>query len=638
MSSPIETARHAAGRAMHPRVRLAVVAMLTFHAVLLGLALARNAPTIDEVVHLPTGISYWHKGEFWCYHHNPPLVRLLFALPAVLIDVPTDYRNYEYVPGSRAPDCTLGRDFMLLNQKNYVRIYAISRSVVAALSVLGGWLVFRWSRELYGDPGGLLSLALWVICPNILAHGGLVTPDLGSTVIAFFATYQFWHYLRAPSLRRAISSGILLGLAEASKFSFVVLPMAWGAVAGVKLWSGDRGGAGVRLTPARAAGHALLLSFMALLTLNDVYLGEGTGKPLGAFQFRSGLLTDGQNLKTQGPDVFARRGNRFRNTMLAGLPVPLPEHYLLGFDDQAFDVDSLSYYKYLRGERRHAEPGWYHYYLYCFLVKTPLGTLALLATAIVAATRRRCRAGPLDEAALLLPPLAILVLVSSQTGLNSHLRYILPIYPFVFVAAGRIGPLLGATLRWRAWAAACLAASALSVLNVHPHYLTYFNEPAGGPDRGLEHLADSNIDWGQGLLALRDWLDGHAPGRPIRLAYFGTMFPEVLGLRYELPPFGPAGDASRVGSTSPGPAPGLQAVSANYLLGIPFPAPDASGRQVDVPEDAYTYYRRFEPVAIVGHSIFVYDITREQADRVRATLGLPPWREADPVADEPAAR
>ena len=143
-------------------------ALLLVHAGLLAASIPRNAVTIDEVLHLPIGMSYWQRGEFWGYHHNPPLIRLLFALPAVLIDVPIDYSNFIYEPGNRGPDCRLGRDFMLLNQKHYMRVYTLCRLVVAALSVLGGYFVFRWSRELFGGAGALVSLALWTFGPNVL--------------------------------------------------------------------------------------------------------------------------------------------------------------------------------------------------------------------------------------------------------------------------------------------------------------------------------------------------------------------------------------------------------------------------------------------------------------------------------------
>jgi hypothetical protein len=218
------------------RVNCLAVAVLAVHSVLLALSVPRSAATIDEVVHLPTGMAYWQRGEFWGYHHNPPLIRLLFALPAVVADVPIDYSAYYYQTHPRAIDCELGRSFMLLNRDHYMHVFWMSRAVVAGLSVLGGWFVFRWSRALFGDAGGLLSLALWVFSPEVLAHGGLVTTDMGATVMGLVATYYFWRYLRGPSLGRAVWCGVLLGLTEASKFSFVLLPAVWGAMVGVGLW------------------------------------------------------------------------------------------------------------------------------------------------------------------------------------------------------------------------------------------------------------------------------------------------------------------------------------------------------------------------------------------------------------------
>ena len=38
-------------------------------------------PTVDEVVHLPAGVTYWQKRTFRLYHHNPPLIKLVAALP-----------------------------------------------------------------------------------------------------------------------------------------------------------------------------------------------------------------------------------------------------------------------------------------------------------------------------------------------------------------------------------------------------------------------------------------------------------------------------------------------------------------------------------------------------------------------------
>ena len=94
-------------------------------------------------------------------------------------------------------------------------------------SIVGGLAVFAWSRRLYGTWGGLLSLTLWVFCPNILAHARLITSDLGSTALGVAATYVFWRYLQQPSWRWAAAAGVMLGLAQLTKFSMLLLYAVW---------------------------------------------------------------------------------------------------------------------------------------------------------------------------------------------------------------------------------------------------------------------------------------------------------------------------------------------------------------------------------------------------------------------------
>ena len=93
--------------------------------------------------------------------------------------------------------------------------------------LIGGLAVFAWSRRLYGNWGGLLSLALWVFCPNMLAHSRLITSDMGSTALGVAATYVFWRYLQQPSWRRAARGGVMLGLAQLTKFTMLLLYAIW---------------------------------------------------------------------------------------------------------------------------------------------------------------------------------------------------------------------------------------------------------------------------------------------------------------------------------------------------------------------------------------------------------------------------
>jgi len=164
------------------------------------------------------------------------------------------------------------------------------------------------------------------------------------------------------------------------------------------------------------------------------------------------------------------------------------------------------------------------------------------------------------------------------------MRYVLPAFPFAFVWIGRVGPAIAApskTLVARArafpWphrlvaAAVCAALlwSVVSSLSVYPHSLSYFNELAGGPRNGGEHLLDSNIDWGQDLFYLKRWLDAHPATRLDGLAYFGMYPPELAGIGAKTPPSARGVQFCELGTKpdSDGPRPGWYAVSVNLIHG-----------------------------------------------------------------------
>ena len=48
------------------------------------------------------------------------------------------------------------------------------------------------------------------------------------------------------------------------------------------------------------------------------------------------------------------------------------------------------------------------------------------------------------------------------------------------------------------------------------------------PAGGAEHLMNSNLDWGQDLINLREWLEANAPGERVGIAYFGQIPPRDL--------------------------------------------------------------------------------------------------------------
>jgi len=148
---------------------------------------------------------------------------------------------------------------------------------------------------------------------------------------------------------------------------------------------------------------------------------------------------------------------------------------------------------------------------------------------------------------------------------------------------------------WRVVAAGSCLWVAAAAAGIYPDHLSYFNEAAclpghldrigldGGSRCGADWLADSNVDWGQSLPQLKSWLDRNAPGRTVRLEYFGTFPPAAYGI-----PFEPA-DPYMV----PIPPPGIYVISSHWLSYASL----LTGAK----------WLRDEPEAIIGHAYYIFE-------------------------------
>jgi hypothetical protein len=605
-------------------MRALVAIVLTLHAVLLLHSLRRNFVTVDEFGYLAAGVSHWDTGTYGMYRVNPPLPRMLAVLPVLAARPQRDYHRLTDVPGERS-EWTVGHDFLAANEARYFDLVCLGRLAGLAWSLAGALLVFRWAWEIYGPPAGFTALVLWCFGPNVLAHAQLLTPDVPAAAAALAATYAFWRYLRRPSFSLACLCGALLGIAQLTKYTLLVLYAVWPVLGllAIRARRADPGGS--RMGGVKIA-HGLVMLLLSILVINAGYGFSDTCRPLGEFRFVSRTLggepADGRAAYSSG-----RFGNRFRDSWVGEVPVPLPADYLLGIDVQRRDFE-VGLRSYLAGTWR--SRGWWYYYLYALAVKVPLGFWAIGLWGAWLGCVELLRSGPgdrLGHRCVWLPVLAVVGLVSSATGFNHHLRYVLPALPFLAIGASRAARclqsvrvlpklLLGALLGW----------GVLSSLLVYPCSLSYFNELAGGPANGHRHLLDSNIDWGQDALRLKEWLDDHPEARPLRLAYFNSVDPRIIGLEFTLPEPGPKGVFTHDPEYTRqlGPHPGYMAISVNLLHGMPWSAPDGRGNWRAVHPEDYAYLRQFQPIARAGYSICIYHITLEEANRVREQYGLPP--------------
>ncbi len=617
---------------------------------------ARQSLTIDEFAHLPAGITYLQQLTFRLYPHNPPLPRVLPALAAL-----TQQPRMFYEGSWQSPNpnhLAFAEEHLLANTEDtaaierYFASFQSGRRVIALWSTLTIPILFLWGSWWFGRGSGWLAAFLWAFCPNIITAAGLVTTDIAAASMSVTASYLFARWLDVPDKSRAIAAGLVLGLALLTKFSVVLLVPMWG------IWAIVYFRRRQRLTPTQPPipwrGQLIVLYCIGLFVLNAGYLFEGSFTPLDDYAFVSHSLTrprqpgDGPPGKDADPkfaQVHRERVNRFRGSPLGLIPCPLPRDYLIGFDVLKWESEG-KYEQYLRGQWQ--PRGYWDYYLYGLLVKWPLSTWLLLVVAAINAWQlRRTRTHSL------LPWLTLggvpLAMLSLLQDVNLGLRYALPAFPFLFLLAGTAASDLTSSSRWKriaCWAA--VAWNLVAIARIHPHELAYFNELAGGPARGRFHLVDSNLDWGQDLNRLAAWVHRHPEWQNVRIAYWGPTPPELVGLSpYRVAPRDlrqmPAALRYPTESDDPltwGPQPGKFAISVNFERGMGFRMPCPQNlwdkfplrsparvgiTMLSVPKDSYRYFQEFEPRVEpeIGYSILLYEVSLEQANRVRKTMGLP---------------
>jgi hypothetical protein len=258
---------------------------------------------------------------------------------------------------------------------------------------------------------------------------------------------------------------------------------------------------------------------------------------------------------------------------------------------------------YLNGEV--SRRGWYYYFVEAVALKAPLGLLLAATASAVCAIKRRAIS---RRAVLLAVPSLVFFALATYSRVNVGVRAVLPVLPFVYLLASGLAGAGCCRIARRGVCVACVAWCAFAAERASPHEIAYFNEIAGGPAGGAKYLADSNLDWGQGLPELKAWMDREAVDA-VYLGFFGTDRPEAYGIRYQpLPGYGRVGKPGGQPIDVDAPRQ-VVAVSVNHLLGMFLNE-----------ADTYSWLRDRKPMAIIGGCIYIFDLTGDPAAiaRVRA--------------------
>jgi len=471
-----------------------VTALLLVIFVQLAFSVRGESISWDEGDHLFSAYMSAKHGDFGLNPEHPPLVKLVAALPLLPMQLRVPVlqdRNF------KVEAFLSGKDFNAWNRPQGILFRA--RLAVTVFALLLALLVFLAAREMLGTTAAFFALILLAFDPNFLAHGALVTTDVGVSCFIFASVYAFYRYVKAPSLGRIGVLGLVTGLAFAAKHTGVLLVPILMALAVCEIIRNPRRASGESTDCRKTLTGKLIGALAATAVISLVVLWAFYG-------FRYRARPAGLEINPPLSVSLSQLSKPLERKVLGTLARyhALPESYLYGMADiQAVDD---SYSTFFFGK---VYPHGTHWYFAGVLaIKSTLPFLILIGLTIGAiATGRFTR---WRETLFLTVPVAVYLIVAMSSQMNIGARHILPIYPFLYVLiAGAMVELMSRDRTWRIVILALLVWQAISAIRVFPVYMSYGNELWDGPGNVHKYLSDSNTDWAQQLIATKKYLDEH---------------------------------------------------------------------------------------------------------------------------------
>ena len=545
------------------------------------ISMVQKAPTADEAAHhIATGYSFLKTKDFRLNSTGPPLMEELSAIPLLFMKdlrLPLDHPSWANIQRTAFAEQFLYVD----NKDSHEKIVFWTRIPMVLTGVFLGLLVFLWSNRLYGFKSGVFALFLYAFSPTILAHTRLVTMDIGASCFIFLAVFCFYLYCRKPSFGNLIFAGIAFGLAQLSKYTAVYLYLLY-LVFFVLIWFCSKRDFMVDYKISRNIKNfffSIVFIFlignfivfcgyffeMKPLLLNDIDVGE-------KIAFFEKFITR----------VFGSNSEWLKEKFISfALNQSIPfSTYIMGF--LGASNQTLVEHKFVPMIFGNYNPdGWRYYYIIVFLLKTSFSVLILLVIAVLFS--RGLKKDRMSELFITIPVI-LLMMLTMLSVLQLGVRYILPIYPFLFVYISKIANVniqdnKGFIQRRLVYILILFLGFChlFSSVKVFPHYLPYFNILAGGPSNGYKYLTRVNSDLGQELKGLAKYLDRNDI-RSVKISYWGFAPPEIYNINYL-----PINDKEKEM-----PEQDVYAISVHQI-------------------DGYKWAKEYKPKCMIGHAIFIYD-------------------------------
>lgn len=563
-----------------------------------ALSIKDDVYTFDETAHIVSGYSYLTQKDYRLNPEHPPLIKDLAAFPLLFLNLnfPKDHPSW-IQEGNPVwwLQFDIGNQFLYKSGNDPDLIMFWSKITMIFLLIFLGWFLFFWTRKKYGNNAALLALFFYSFSPTLIAHGRLTNTDIGAAFGVVLSTYFWIKFLEQPYRKNIILAGVMLGISLLFKFSLI-----------------------------------LLIPFLGIITIIYILIKKKNFLKYIVNSIIAGLIAF---ICVIWPVYYLHTMNyppqqQLKDTVFhmetSSIPVPLVNatiwmssqpstraiaHYFTGLL-LAINRSATGHTTYFMGKI--SDEGQKPYFPIVYLIKEPipfhiLSLIALLLSLVYIREKTKKEFWPklkeiiknhFTEFSMIIF-VSIYWLTSITSELNIGIRHLLPIFPFsIFLVSVIISSwlkepklkikktFLGILIIWQIF----------SVFSIHPHYIAYFNELIGGPEKGHLYAVDSNLDWGQDLKRLKYWMNENNVNK-IYIDYFGGGdLDYYLNGKYET--------WYRDNTKQDLPPNSYLVISMSQLKG----GQGLARKGYTGPEGYYSWLEKYEPIVVIGHSIAVFYI------------------------------
>jgi len=451
-----------------------------------------ESQTTDEAVHISAGYTYLIKKDFRFNPEHPIMPKIFCAIPLIFIKpkIPPDNlfwdKSENYLYDSWRENRSFGEKMLYEYGNNPEQILFWTRIPTVIISTLFTTFLFLFLKKKFNDKTATFGILLFVTNPVISSHSHFVTTDIWVSFGFFISIISFFKFLYKPNLKNGVYLSLSIAFTFLSKFTAIILiPFFLVYFAFAKRRK-------TLCSEIMKYPSKFLLIFLSVWIIIIISYLPGLRIPPDSKKLEE-IASENKTAIELNPKIIPLY-DKFRFILI-------PKDYIKGLA-MVINHTQSGHSSFLLGKT--SEKGWWYYFPIVFLAKNQELFLLLVFFSLVRFFYEKKHEKYNDLNFCFLVFVGIYLIFSMMSKANLGVRHILPIFaPLIFISAQLSD---SKKKKERLFSYFSIFFLTIQSIFIFPNNLSYFNLFFGGSLNGYKIANGSNLDWGQDLKKIRDYV------------------------------------------------------------------------------------------------------------------------------------